>query len=386
MCRVPACHRDRLLKRNVVVVAAMLFLSAPHWVHGAVSYGTPGELYTQNFDTATAPDGSTGLPNNSQGQSPNASIGTTGTEVYGWRNDYATSTAGNWSIVGWHMLHPLNASGTAGVDQEGGYNGNQRMRFGTGGSTTGAFYSFGNASASTERALGMVNSNTMTNATSPTHPFSYFGVAFTNDTGVTLNEFTLTYWGEQWRNSGDAAQHSLLFEYGLNAPNIHDANPPDPPLGTFVPVAALNFTGPLSGGTAAGNLGDANRVEIAPVTITGLNWQPGDTLWLRWKDANDAGADHGLAIDDLVFSAEIGEATELLGDHNDDGTVDAADYVAWRKLDEANTTGYDQFVQHFGETNIVVGSGGGGAVPEPGGVLLAVVAAAWLAARRRCRV
>jgi hypothetical protein len=28
-------------------------------------------------------------------------------------------------------------------------------------------------------------------------------------------------------------------------------------------------------------------------------------LWIRWADTNDAGNDHGLAIDDLQFSASV---------------------------------------------------------------------------------
>jgi hypothetical protein len=45
-----------------------------------------------------------------------------------------------------------------------------------------------------------------------------------------------------------------------------------------------------------------NRQTIT-ATVTGLNWQPGQDLWIRWADLNDAGNDHGLAIDDLNFSA-----------------------------------------------------------------------------------
>ena len=29
------------------------------------------------------------------------------------------------------------------------------------------------------------------------------------------------------------------------------------------------------------------------------NWAAGDTLWVRWVEKNDAGNDHGLAIDNL---------------------------------------------------------------------------------------
>jgi MYXO-CTERM domain-containing protein len=38
-------------------------------------------------------------------------------------------------------------------------------------------------------------------------------------------------------------------------------------------------------------------------TIGGLEWAAGETLWLRWVERNDAGSDHGLAIDNLSFSS-----------------------------------------------------------------------------------
>lgn len=269
------------------LVAAAATLPITH-AKAAILYSSAGSTYAQNFDT---------LPNNANGQSPNASLGTTGTAVYGWRNDFVGSTAGNYSLDGWYLLHPSNASGTAGVDQEGGFNGNQRMRFGTGSSSTGAFYSFGSTSASTERALGITNSNSLSGTTASSLPVM-MGALFTNSTGATLNEFTLSYYGEQWRNSGNAAQQSLLFDYSLDATSLQDS------LATRVAVPALNFTGPLSGGAAAGNLGNTTgRVAISPVTITGLNWLPDQNLWIRWTDQNDSGDDHGLAIDDLEFSA-----------------------------------------------------------------------------------
>jgi MYXO-CTERM domain-containing protein len=34
-----------------------------------------------------------------------------------------------------------------------------------------------------------------------------------------------------------------------------------------------------------------------------VNWNQNDTLWLRWAERNDVANDHGLAIDDLRFSA-----------------------------------------------------------------------------------
>jgi len=66
----------------------------------------------------------------------------------------------------------------------------------------------------------------------------------------------------------------------------------------------------------------------------------------------------------------VPEDDDFNGDYNEDGTVDAADYVAWRKLDSGNTAGYAAFVKNFGISGL--GSGGGG-VPEPGSILLAAI-------------
>jgi len=60
----------------------------------------------------------------------------------------------------------------------------------------------------------------------------------------------------------------------------------------------------------------------------------------------------------------------LTGDHNDDGKVDAADYVAWRKLNIDGEDGYTDWRTHFGEP----GSGGSSAVPEPNSFALILLA------------
>ena len=73
----------------------------------------------------------------------------------------------------------------------------------------------------------------------------------------------------------------------------------------------------------------------------------------------------------------------LDGDFNNDGKVDAADYVVWRKTDGSDA-GYNDWRTNFGRTS---GSGsalGAASVPEPSVVvLLAAVAAAFGCLRRR---
>jgi hypothetical protein len=74
----------------------------------------------------------------------------------------------------------------------------------------------------------------------------------------------------------------------------------------------------------------------------------------------------------------------LPGDYNHDGTVDAADYVVWRKTD-GTPAGYTTWRAHFGQT---AGSGSGASlnavVPEPAmSVLLMLAAAGWCLRRGR---
>jgi hypothetical protein len=75
----------------------------------------------------------------------------------------------------------------------------------------------------------------------------------------------------------------------------------------------------------------------------------------------------------------------LDGDFNQDGTVDAADYVMWRKTNESDMDAYGDWVRNFGMSN---GGGGGveaGGVPEPAALLLIapVAALGYVASLRR---
>jgi hypothetical protein len=77
-------------------------------------------------------------------------------------------------------------------------------------------------------------------------------------------------------------------------------------------------------------------------------------------------------------------AAALSGDFNGDGTVDAADYVVWRKTD-GSQAGYNAWRTNFGAT---AGTGssngaGAGAVPEPGTWMLIGSGLAMVAAIRR---
>jgi hypothetical protein len=69
------------------------------------------------------------------------------------------------------------------------------------------------------------------------------------------------------------------------------------------------------------------------------------------------------------------------GDYNNNGIVDAADYVVWSKGQAGGD--YNLWRSNFGE--LVSGSGGG--VPEPSStILLAIAAAAAFCSVKRCRL
>lgn len=135
----------------------------------------------------------------------------------------------------------------------------------------------------------------------------------------------------------------------------------------FVPDSGDQFT-ILTGQAMSGafdNLTPGGRVEIVGATGS----------FLVTIDPTQ------VTLSDFSFSLPI-----LAGDYNDDGVVDAADYVVWRRSFETSTplvnetaslgtvdsADYDAWRANFGATD--PGSGLGSAVPEPTSALLAILA------------
>jgi hypothetical protein len=181
----------------------------------------------------------------------------------------------------------VNAIGMSGWSfaKYAGSGSNAVFGVGSGSDTAGSANSYG-SSGSVDRSLGSLASGSVV---------SRFGVMIVNTSGQTITQFTVGYAGEQWRKGGSNVANTLAVAYSVGATDINT--------GAFVDVAALNFTSPVvttTSGALDGN-GYANRTIIGG-QVTGLNWAPGQVLVLRWSDANDSGADDGLAIDDLTFS------------------------------------------------------------------------------------
>ena len=191
----------------------------------------------------------------------------------------------------------LSSSGTASTMPAGwlflesGSNANTLYTAGTGGGNAGDTYSFG-ASSSSERALGGLQSGSLVPS---------IGANFVNNTGGVITSIKITYKGEQWRLGATGRNDVLDFQYSLDATSLAS--------GTWVDVNQLDFTAPISTGTAGaldGNL-SANQVSVSH-TITGLTIAAGASIYIRWNDLNASGSDDGLAIDD--FSLETVSGTD----------------------------------------------------------------------------
>ncbi len=180
----------------------------------------------------------------------------------------------------------------------------------TGTATAGAFYSFGSGA---DRALGGLGSGgTYFGSPAGGSVAGWFALAATNASGSTIDELTLRFDGEQWRNGGNTSAQTMVLEFGFGA--------------DFTGVATWNaagtgfdFTSPVATASAAAVDGNtAGRVADLGGTLSGLGWDAGETLWLRWVERNDSGNDHGLALDNLRLTAVLGspdlQITEFMYD------------------------------------------------------------------------
>ena len=159
--------------------------------------------------------------------------------------------------------------------------------------TTGAVWSFGSSSSS-DRALGSVGSGTPGTQT--------YGVRFQNTSGTkTVNGLTVSYTGEQWRDGGNTTAQILAFSYRISSRAITSSDAAD--ANTWTSFTSLDFVSPIHTATAAALDGNAvaNRQTFSSVALTGVSLSPGQELFLRWKDVNDTGNDHGFGVDDFTL-------------------------------------------------------------------------------------
>lgn len=235
-----------------------------------LSYTTAGATYAQNFDALA-----------------------TGGGV--WNNNVPITGLAGWSAF------RSGAAGTSGV-RNTTLTGQTAYSADNGSNSSGTMYSYG-AQGSGERAFGNLGSG---NAGSGDW-LKMFAVR--NDTGIVLNKFTFSYNYEQWRNGGNTSAQSMIVDYkvkndaswssGLNFE--YDAAFT---AGFTAPGSAWNGTSVVNTATAAPVDGNTTgRVSGLGGTITGITWNPGTLLLIRFWDDNHSGNDHGNSIDDVTFQA-----------------------------------------------------------------------------------
>ena len=248
------------LRNYKFAIATLTALSLLGWSsesNAQVAFtGTP---YTQDFDTLATTGGSTV-----------------------WAN--------NTTLAGWYLFNK-NSGGTPLTS----------IIIDNGSSATGSFASYGTTS-STERALGGAASGGGYYGSPSTGAVAgWMAVSLVNNTGGAINSVAIRYDGEEWKNGGNTAAQSMVMEYGFGS--------------TFTGVttwtaagSAFNFTSPkvsASGTTPAALDGNAaaNRVANIGGTLSLASaWAAASNLWIRWIENNDAGNDHGLAVDNFSFS------------------------------------------------------------------------------------
>ena len=248
-----------------------------------IVYDTPGATYVQNFDVPTvAGFHHRSWTNNQDPVNPDQDGGS-----IGWTGWYAATghASGNLST----------GTGTSTSTSD--------VRISTGSTNLNyAVYLF-RTDDTTDTALGSAVANTFA-PTQEVDGVSY-GMRLINNTGETLTQFTVTSTGEQWRvATNQTTAQSLTVSYQIGASDLVG--------GTWTNASDLTFTSPQvapNTSTPAFSI-DGNHPDnqtLLTQTITGVTWNPGTELWVRWFDVNDTGNDHPLSIDNVQFSAAIPE-------------------------------------------------------------------------------
>lgn len=224
--------------------ATLIFLSSISVLKAQVAITTPNQTYTQDFNSL------------------DTAGGTNAFSLLGWQTNRDTYRSSNGS------------------------------------STNGDVYSFGENN-NTERALGGIPSSSVSRV--------YIGASFKNTSDGKLNEFNISYKGEQWRRSDKRTKDSstpladtLVFEYSTNATGVNDAT------ANWKRANSLNFISPIVRDTVSvlnGNLA-ANSQSISGKFNAELSQN--STVYIRWAYIRNttgiSGSRDGLAVDDFSIT------------------------------------------------------------------------------------
>lgn len=247
---------------NKKITFALAALCASASAFGQIIYSNVNDVYYQNFDNEAGwPTSTTPL------------TWTDGQTFSGWyASVYGGPAAGTYSTPA--TIKPA----------QWGYTNSTYL------------YIFRNPSTPTNGALGSYSLGTASGSG------VYYGVQIQNSTGTTITSFNFGYTGLQLYSYSAAAIQQLTVSYSTDATAFSD--------GTWNEVAEMTFDTPYysgnrpphnSGNTNVDLLYPDNSVNLA-TTITGVEIAPGESVWIRWFDVSDPGADNALAIEDFYFT------------------------------------------------------------------------------------
>ena len=171
-------------------------------------------------------------------------------------------------------------------------------------STGGRYYSAGADVA--DRAVAALGSGSF---------FGAVGTSLVNDTGMTLTSFSVSYAHEIWAVQGTTTQNAtedrMAFAYGFSGGAATAANYLTS--SSMIALTDLDAVSPASNMvTGAVNGDNPNRQRdgnsaafrtVKTATVSGISWEPGQSLYLRWSDTDSSGFDATQGIDDFAFSA-----------------------------------------------------------------------------------
>ena len=146
---------------------------------------------------------------------------------------------------------------------------------------------------STNRAFGTVVTDA---TTAPSSGFMTYGFRFVNNDPIhSITSIAIQYTGEQWRRNSTTNQtlafSSAVFDTGTGGL--------DPVIG-YSSNTVLDFISTGGTGTVGGTTPQYSQIKTGTITAT---VRPGQELWVRWVDVNDAGNDHATAIDNVSVNA-----------------------------------------------------------------------------------
>jgi hypothetical protein len=152
---------------------------------------------------------------------------------------------------------------------------------------------------------------------------------------------------------------------------------------------AVGYGHKVAGGTFLGTRAmlwdvDAVAIDLDALIDPARGWTLtkaigiSDTNWVTGIGSFDPDGGGSLAAYDRAFLLDVSSLLNSLpGDYNGDGTVDAADYVVWRKNNINGGSGYNTWRANFGATAAgaaaVARSTSAAAVPEPATGALALL-------------